>query len=1092
MKPRVPFLLLKTIAILLFFKGITAHAQNDPLKKQVSLKGKNLPLGELLTQMKTQAGVVFFWTQDINIKETVTVHFAGKTVPYILDHLPLKQALVWEYQTQSGRITLKGYKPRAKPMISNAGSISGRVVDSAGEPLPETAINVKGNSKLIAVDQSGNFLLSNVAENSILEVSRIGYSKQEVIVKGPHLVIVLKQEEHILDETYVVAYGNTSRRKSTGSEGSIKSGEMEKQPVLNPLAMLEGRVAGLQVTQRNGSPGGAFDVLIRGLTSIGAVSSTLVKSHTSNTPLYVRNGVPFVAGSAFFDSNDESAFGNAVSPFTTLNPSDIQSIEVLKDADATAIFGSRGANGVILITTKKGVAGPVQTTLRLGSGYTRLNNQLQLMHTTPYLNMLREAFANDNKPIDANALLYFDPNRYTDFNKLLLQRPAWQSSAQLSLSFGDARTQFIANVGHAAETVTYAHVPGRNSFRVYRPSFHVNVNHSSANERFKINVDLLYATFRGTLTGSEPFAMATYFEPNHPAFIDANGKLVWEYNGATNLSNGYATLYNEYRGKPDNFSTGVNASYQLAEKWRLVTAMGFDSYVINESKLVPLKSKSPASNETNSATIRDASIKTYIIEPRVEYSAELGRGWLQVLCGFTLQQSRSISLSLTGSNFLPDDLYGFLASPNRNLKRIEGDYRYMAVYARANYNIRNTYIINLSANRDASSRFAPGKRYSNFGALGAAWVFKLPFLSFSKLKASAGITGNDGIGNYQYMSTFTSTATYQGQPALAPATPFNNNYRWEKTWKMELGLDLGFFKNKLLLGLALYQSRTGNQLLFQQAPAQTGFPRVMANFPAMVRNRGLEIELLATPLKNKTWKWTSSFNISFNRNKLLAYPGLERSSNATSMAIGEPITVLRGFHLKRVNPATGIYEVEDKDGNGVFNTADYISFGDAAPRYYGGLQQELSFKKYWRLSVFCSFKKQIGLNALSQYGVPAANANAPVYLLDNYWKQPGDIAKYQKLTRDPGSAAYTAATLYLAKSDAIYSDASYIRIKNIELAYTLKEKWLRRCSIKTATVYLQAQNFFTITGYQGADPENPQFIKLPPVRSLNIGVTVQW
>ena len=1089
MKPQVPLLLLKTIVILLFFNGIVAHAQTSPLKKPVSVKGKNLLLSEVLRQVKKQSGVIFMWTQNINMNERVTVNFSDKPVPYLLDHLPLQQALVWEYQPQSARINLKGYKPRVKPMISNISSVSGRVVDSAGEPLPGAAINVKGDKKLIAIDQNGNFLLTNVAQNSILEVASVGFFKQNVTVKGTFLLIVLKPEEHVLDETIVVAYGTTSRRKSTGNVSKIKSDDLERQPVHNPLAMLEGRSAGLQVTQRNGSPGGSFDVLIRGVTSLGAVA---IKKYTSNTPLYVRNGVPFVAGSAIMDnSEDESLFGNAISPFTTLNPSDILSIEVLKDADATAIFGSRGANGVILITTKKGVAGPVKTTLKLSGGYTRLNNQLRLMNTTQYLNMLREAYSNDNKPIDANALLYFDPNKYTDYSKMLLQRPAWQSSAQLSISFGDARTQFIANVGHASETVTYAHVPGRNSFRVYRPSFHVNVNHSSANDKFKINVDLLYATFRGTLSGGEPFGMASYFEPNHPDFVDANGKLVWQYNGA-NLSNGYATLFNEYRGKPDNFSTGINASYKLAEKWLFVTALGYDSYVVNESKLVPLKSKSPTSNETNSAVIRDASIKTYIIEPRLEYNSELGPGWLQVLCGTTFQRSRSISLSLSGNNFLPDDLYGFLASPNRTLKRVEGDYRYMAVYARANYNIRNTYIINLSANRDASSRFAPGKRFSNFGAVGAAWVFKLPFASFSKLKASAGLTGNDGIGNYQYMNTFTSTANYQGEPALAPAMPFNNNYRWEQTSKLETGLDLGFFKNKLLLGLAFYQSRTGNQLLFQQVPGQTGFPKVMANFPAIVRNRGLEIDLLATPLKSKNWTWTSSFNISFNRNKLIAYPQLDRSSNANLLAIGEPITVLRAFHLKGVDPASGLYHVEDKDGNGIFNTADYFSFADNAPRYYGGLQHDLSFKKYWRLSVFCSFKKQIGLNALSQYGIPAANANAPVDLLNNYWKKTGDIAKYQKLTRDPGSDAYNAATQYLAKSDGIYSDASYIRSKNIELAYTLKEKWLKPYGIENASVSLQAQNFFTITGYRGADPENPQFIKLPPVRSLNVCLIVQW
>lgn len=1092
MKPTLPCLLHQWTIILLFFNGFAVDAQERHSEILVTLKGKNMMLEDVFNQIRSQTGVSFSYSRSaINVKERLTAAFELKPLAYVLDHLPLTLPLAWTYEPQWKRVTLTGYRDGVKPMISKNSRVSGRAVDSAGVALPGTAIRVKGSRKFTEADENGNFVLPDVPEHAVIEASIVGYYPTEMAVTAEPLLMVLKETERLLDGTIVYAYGTTSRRDNTGNIGQMKAVELEKQPVSNPLAALEGRIAGLQVTQRSGNPGGNIDVLLRGPTSIGALGLPFTKP-ISNTPLYVIDGVPFAPGSGVVSNKEEEEiFKNGISPLAVMNLADVESIEVLKDADATAIYGSRGANGVIILTTKKGQAGKVRIGLRLSGGYSQLLNRLKLMNTSQYLGMLREAFANDGEPVSGDAFDVFDPNRYTDFNKLLLQRPAYQSDAQLNLSFGDMRTQFLAGVGYSSETVTYAHAPGKTKFGAYRPSFHVNVNHTSLNEKFKLNINMLYATFRGTLAGRKPFDMSTFFEPNYPSFLDANSNLVWDYKGVP-IANAYATLYNEYRGKPDNFSTGLTTSYQLTPKLKFAAAAGYNAYIVNESELIPMKSKSPVSNETNSATIRDASIKTYIVEPRLEYVTKAGPGRLQVMVGTTWQQSRTGAVLLKGSNFMPDDLYGFLASPQRTIVRTGGEYRYEALYARINYNIKHKYILNLSGNRDASSRFAPGRRYSNFGAAGAAWVFQLPFISFGKLRASAGVTGNDGIGNYQYMSTFTSASAYQGESSLVPATPFNNTYRWEKTVKMEAGLDLGFFRNRLLVALALYRSRTGNQLLQQPIAGQTGFTSIMGNFPATVQNKGLELELSGILVKHKNWEWTSSFNISINKNKLIAFPSLEGSAYAQTLTIGQPITVVRGFRAKGVNPKTGLFEVEDRDGNGLFNQLDYTCIGNVAPLYYGGLQQELVIKKDWKFSVFFSFKKQIGLNALSEFPSPATHANAPAYFLGKFWQHPDDIAEMQKLTQNIGSPAYTAGQLLLTKSDAIYSDASYIRVKNIQLLHTFRKGWFTNYNMETIALFIQAQNFFTITRYKGVDPENPQFKQLPPVRSLSVGINVNF
>ncbi|PTS87431.1 SusC/RagA family TonB-linked outer membrane protein, partial [Flavobacterium sp. HMWF030] len=426
------------------------------------------------------------------------------------------------------------------------------------------------------------------------------------------------------------------------------------------------------------------------------------------------------------------------------------------------------------------------------------------------------------------------------------------------------------------------------------------------------------------------------------------------------------------------------------------------------------------------------------------------------------------------------------------LSNDETQYRYQAFFGRLNYNWEQRYILNFTARRDGSSRFGPGKQFANFGAIGAAWLFSNEsflknsrWLSFGKIRASYGTTGNDQIGDYQFLNTYTTTGIqYNGIVGLQPSRLFNADFGWEINKKLEFAIESGFCNDRIFTTVAWYQNKSSNQLVGIPLPGTTGFTSVQANLDAIVENKGLEFTLRTINFNKGNFHWSTNFNLSFSRNKLLSFPSLESSTYNQKYRIGKPLNIALVYKSKGVNPQTGIYEFEDLNNDGRISfPADRQVTVDLNPQYFGGLQNQLSYK-HWNLDFLFQFVKQ--KNRLVPMS-PAGMMSNQQARISNTWIKAGDIAEYQIATTGYNSAAVNANSNY-GESDAMISDASYIRLKNISLTYELPLN-LKESGIK---IMLQGQNLLTFTKFKEGDPEFMSYGFLPPLKIMSLGAQLNF
>jgi TonB-dependent starch-binding outer membrane protein SusC len=433
---------------------------------------------------------------------------------------------------------------------------------------------------------------------------------------------------------------------------------------------------------------------------------------------------------------------------------------------------------------------------------------------------------------------------------------------------------------------------------------------------------------------------------------------------------------------------------------------------------------------------------------------------------------------------------------------INSVYKYNAVFGRINYNYRDKYIVNLTARRDGSSRFGSENQFHNFGSAAIAWLFSnekfvknIPFLSFGKLRASYGTTGNDQIGDYQFMNlyqTVTNIRTpYRGITGIQPTGLPNPYLEWEETRKLQMGIDLSFFTEKVIIAVNYFRNRSSNQLLSYNLPRTTGFSNIVAfNFPATVQNSGWEFAFNSVNVTTKDFKWNMGINLTLPKNKLIAFPNLSTSSYVSDLVIGKPITLAVLYHYLQVDPSIGLYQFVGKDdmptSSPDFST-DRMQTKNTSPEFFGGIQNSFYYKGF-ELDFLFQFVKQIGPNYMFGNIPGQGFTNQPIYVL-NRWKKAGDEADIQKYSTG-SDVNPLLAYLGIISSDAAYSDASYIRLKNLSLSWQLPVKWQKKIHLRNSKVFVQGQNLITITNYKGLDPETKSSTTLPPLRVLSAGVTV--
>lgn len=1095
--------IMKIVAVLML--AVCLHVSAESFSQTITLSEQNAPLEKVLNEIKKQSGYELLYnTRMLKNAPPVTIDLKQVTVEYALKKCLENQPFAFTIVENTIVIKLKDSRQSQpadtvkKPSLLPDRTITARgiVYNEAGQPLSGANVTIKSTGKGTITNAKGEFELMAVNEQATLIISFIGYTAQEVkVTEGRTLQMYLNVAKNELDKVVVRAYGTTTQRLTTGNIATVTAAEIERQPVMNPLLAIEGKVPGVVVTQASAYASAPVRIEIRG--------RSVINPNLVSEPLYIIDGVPLTQLNFGDDNYQSGATGinqgfrgpaGGQSPFFSVNPTDIESITVLKDADATAIYGSRGADGVIIINTKKGKAGKAKVNMHVYTGESKVTQHYKLLNTQQYLSMRREAFKNDAiEPSqgDAYDLLMWDTTRYTDWQKFLWGGTGKSIDAQMAVSGGEKNTIYRISGDYHRETSILSY-----SGADQRGAVQFNLNYKSLNQRFGMSFTSLYSYTQSDLIS---IGSSVLLPPNAPAVFDKDGQLNWAgWAPITSTLSTFSNLLSPYTAKTSFLNSSVKLSYDIFKGLSLSSTLGYSTTNSSQVQINPIKSQNPQYNPTGSSNFGNSYNSNWIIEPNMTYSITLGRNKINFLFGGSAQHVAQGSNLTHGTGYVNDDLLRSIGNaPVTTSSDGSGEYNYNAVFSQLTYNFSDKYILNLSARRDGSSRFGPGKQFGNFGAIGGAWIFTeetwvknhISFLSFGKIRGSYGITGRDLIGDYGYLTRWSAENSYpyQSSASYAPLQHANPDLQWEVNKKFEAAINLGFLKDRINVGAAWYRNRCGNQLLDQILPIMTGFSTVATNLNAVVQNKGIEGTLQIKAIQKQDMELSINLSFGAGRNKLIAFPNLSQSSYAGRFVIGRSLSLSKMFHYIGVDPISGDYKVQDRNKDGQItysnslNIPDDTYFHDLAIKLDGGFATDFRYKN-WQLNLYFHFRRSEIASYISN-GVPGFINNQPIEVLD-HWKNPGDKAKNPKYTTQIINNSYSN----FGNSDGSYSDGSFIRLQNVSVSYGFPKALLMKLGMQDVSIYARAQNLFVLTKYNGIDPESPDVGGLPPAKMVTIGI----
>jgi TonB-linked SusC/RagA family outer membrane protein len=1127
-------LVMKLSTILILVTALHVAARSTA--QRVTYSGKDVDLPVVLSVIREQTGYVFFYDKN-DLKDIAPISVSLKDVPVAeaLRSILLGLPLEFEMQGNTVFITRKTAFIRmdAAPVATPVDTIRGYVHDSTGAPLQGASITIKGTGEGTKTDLRGSFGLVHASAGTVVIISYTGYTNKEVIITGatrPTIFVTLQRSQSALDATIVQAYGTTSRRFNVGSISTVDAATIEAQPVSNVLLALQGQAPGLAITTTNGAPGAQVLVQVRGQNTLASNPSAFGAASFKpyNQPLFIIDGVPFapqnnnlnqlqtLANNATFNGGINVSGG--ISPFGSINPDDIESVSILKDADATSIYGTQGSNGVILITTKKGKPGKTTFNLMATTGDNSAEHQVKLMNTPQYLQMRAQAFANDGVTPSSNPYSYpayapdltiFDPTKYTDWAKVVYGKVTNNTDIHGTLSGGSYNNTFLVSGGYTRSDYMF---PG--SFADQRLTLHSNFHHVAQDNRLTVDFGTDYGYDHNNSPGGG--VASILLPPNAPDLQDAQGNLIWSYKGV-DLGN-FQSLY-PFLKEPDlvqtyNWNTTLRLAYKIMTGLSFSVNAGYNRNTTAERQANPSTAQDPL-YIYRSAQFANNTFETINIEPQVDYSTMIGNGVFSALAGATYKKNMNNSNQIDGYGYSNDNFLGSINGAATVYVQDQSNlYKYDAFFARLKYVYARKYILSLTGRRDGSSNFGPGRQFGDFGSVGAGWIFSeekafkrlLPsFISYAKLSGSYGTSGSDGVAAYQYQAFYqpiTYASSFQGSQPDAPLNFYNPNYSWATKRSLNTSLDLGLFHDRVLLEATWYRDREGDQLGGYPLPIQSGFAQVLENVPGTVQNAGWEFTVTSSQIKTKTFSWSTNFNLTFNRNKLLDFPDLSGSSYANYYVLGKPTSEIMGYRFKGLNPQTGLFEYYTAKGQ-TTNSPNYelaaqggdrVPIGDQEVKFMGGFGNTFTYRRV-SLYVFFQFSSQDAPNYLqtvySSY-IPGTSAtNEPIQVL-NYWKNPGDHTNIEKLTMGYGSAAYTAASAFNQSSGA-YGTDTYARLKTVSLSWSLPEAFCKKAHFQNARIYLNAQNLLTITSWKVADPEQfASYAVFPIQRTVACGLNFNF
>ena len=1002
--------------------------------------------------------------------------------------------------------------------------VKGTVKDNLGEGVPGASVQVKGTSQGTITDLDGKFAFSVPNKNATIVISFIGYItvEQKVDTQKP-MVITLREDTKTLDEVVVVGYQEVRKRDLTGSVAKANMNDVLTAPVASFDQALGGRIAGVNVTSGEGMPGGTMNIVIRGNNSLTQ----------ENSPLFVIDGFPV---------EDTSAS-------STLNPSDIESIDFLKDASATAIYGARGANGVVIVTTKKGKVGRAQLTYDGSFGVQHITRTIPMMDAYEFVKLQNEMYPT---VVAGSYLMNYEGKQWTleDYRNIdqynwqdEIFQTAWQQSHTVRLTGGTEGVRYNASLSYYDQDGTlletgYKRMQGRMNTVV---------------RRGKLNMSLTTNYSRSIQTGSTP--SATSYSGMNNLFYS-----VWGYrpvtspdtplsflmdsatDNAVDSSNDYRfnpilSLKNEYRKNYiNNLQMNGFAEYEVIKGLKVKVSAGYTYDARKNDQFNNSKTRygGPTSTDKVNAQVTRSERLTWLNENTVTYQTNIKKKhFINALAGITFQNSDYEAYAFRTTH-IPNESLGMAgmsegqASTSSSAK---SSWSMLSYLGRINYNYKSKYYATASFRVDGSSKFNKDNRFGYFPSASLAWTFTeekfmkpiKSILSNGKLRFSWGLTGNNRIGEYDYyqllsvlksrIGSYTATNSipsgvypFENDATNAGTVPIslqNKNLKWETTEQWNLGVDLSFFDERIGLTMDIYRKNTRDLLLAAQLPYSSGFYNATKNI-GKVRNDGLEISLNTLNIKTRDFQWSSNFNISFNKNKVLAL-----SENQTALLtavqfdqnyngqssyiakIGLPMGLMYGYVYEGTykyddfnksgnsyslkssvphfstenNTQPGMPKYADLNGDGVVDSNDRTIIGRGLPVHTGGLTNDFTYKGI-DLSIFFQWS----------YGNDIMNANRLFFeSSNNRSRELNQYASYtNRWTADNPTSDIPAATNSSSNrviSSRIIEDGSFLRLKNVTIGYTFPSQMTKKWKIDKARIYVAAQNLWTWTGYSGYDPE---------------------
>ena len=952
-------------------------------------------------------------------------------------------------------------------------TVTGTVNDgTTNESLPGATITIKGTSNGTVTDLDGGYKLQAKPED-VLVFSFVGLTSQEVLV-GQKTVIdaTLEFDVKKLGEVVVIGYGSTSEKLVTGSITQVSAEDLQIAGNAGLDGALQGKAAGVQVTQNSGTPGSAISVLVRGSNSITA----------GTQPIYVIDGVVMTTGN-FGQIGFE---GQGINALSDINPSDIESVSVLKDASATAIYGARGGNGVVLITTKSGKTGKTNITLDAYTGVQSLRNKLPLMNAREFTEYL-----DPNSEIAAQVV-------NTDWQDEVF-RVAPINSVNLSATGGHDRTKFYIGASLFDQEgiligTDYRRINGR-----------MNLNHEVSK---KLSLELKMGITSSennrvpgdqTINGVLPNAISK--PPTH-AVRDSSGNYVetgfWDNpvavgNEAVNIASSFRNL------------TNAKATWTPITGLALSTQFGLDQYNLDERRYEPTTTRRGA-NSNGIGISGKTDVRRITQMSTASYQFTLGTATdINFLAGYSFEIENQNWNSIRAINF-PSDNLEYLQSAGTNEEFTSGalDKGLNSYFGRLSVNHQNKYLLTLSLRRDGSSQFGPNNQYGNFPGASAAWRISeesffdaVPVISDLKLRVGYGVTGNDQIPSFRFINAYASGFNYRLNPGTAPSYMPNEDIQWEQTTQYNAGLDVGLLSDRLSLTADLYYKQTNELLLDRPLPGSAGFTTVLANIGSL-ENKGLELAVSGAVLEGPL-KWNTNFNISFNRNKITSLyqdqPITEIGRGNNAVIVGEPVGSFYMYESLGVDPSTGNLVFRDVDFNGVIDGDDRTIVGDPNPEFTGGITNNLSYAGF-DFSIFFQFVVGNDIyNGVRQYGENMTNAESDNQFttVNQRWMKPGDRAPIPK---KDGLFNNDITSHYI-------EDGSFLRLRNVSLGYTIPNKLTSQIGISKLRVYVTGQNLWVLTDYSGYDPEvnysgisatraGTDFFTYPQPRTIMGGINLKF